>query len=62
VASVKWATQTRGFKMFWKIYNKRTGIMVEKVWYTLATTAEEVYAQLEYEFDFDILVVPDSED
>ncbi|AMR57394.1 hypothetical protein vB_PsyM_KIL3b_0148 [Pseudomonas phage vB_PsyM_KIL3b] len=48
--------------MFWKVYRKGSGAMVDKIWFTPQTTAEEVYECLEDEYDFCILITPYSED
>lgn len=46
--------------MFWKVYNKQSGVMVDKVWFVATMTAEDVKQSLEDEFDFEILVGRDS--
>lgn len=48
--------------MFWKVCRKDNGLVLDKVWFTLAMSATDVYDQLEVEFDFEILVSPDCED
>lgn len=48
--------------MYWMIYRKGMHSSIGKVWYPLHTAAEEVHAEVSEEFDFDVLVSPDSED
>lgn len=48
--------------MFWKIYNKQSGVMVDKVWYTSETQWHVVYDFESENHDFDIIVEADSED
>jgi hypothetical protein len=46
--------------MFWKIYNKQSGVMVDKLWFVATMTAEQVKESAEQDFDFEILVGRDS--
>jgi hypothetical protein len=40
--------------MFWKIIRKSDGAIIDKVWYIATMTAEEVYAAVEDDYDFEI--------
>lgn len=48
--------------MYWKIYRKDNGRYVDRRWYLLDATAEDVYDDLEPEFCFWILISPDNGD
>lgn len=48
--------------MFWKIYSKVAGVLVDKVWYPNEVEWHVVYDLESENHDFDILVKSDSED
>lgn len=48
--------------MYWMVYRGGVVCPINKVWYPVGTTAQDVYEDLFYNYDFDILIKPDSED
>lgn len=48
--------------MYWKIYSKTTGRYVERRWFPLDATAEEIYEEIEGDYNFYILLSPECDE